>query len=93
MQFVLVLVTYFILTCAYSLDLKRRLVVDVVALACLYGSRLAAGSAAAEVPLSHWLAVFAIFLFFSLALVKRMGETHRSPGKRDRRSNWPGIST
>jgi 4-hydroxybenzoate polyprenyltransferase len=74
MQFVLVLVTYFILTCAYSLDLKRRLVVDVVALACLYGSRLAAGSAAAEVPLSHWLAVFAIFLFFSLALVKRMGE-------------------
>jgi 4-hydroxybenzoate polyprenyltransferase len=73
-EFVLVLVTYFVLTCAYSLDLKRRMLVDVVALACLYGSRLAAGGAATGVPLSPWLAAFAIFLFFSLALIKRVGE-------------------
>jgi 4-hydroxybenzoate polyprenyltransferase len=73
-EFVLVLVAYFILTCAYSLDLKKRMLVDAVTLACLYGSRLAAGGAATGVPLSPWLAAFAIFLFFSLALIKRFGE-------------------
>jgi 4-hydroxybenzoate polyprenyltransferase len=84
-EFVLVLVTYFVLTCAYSLHLKRRMLVDVVTLACLYGSRLAAGSAAAGVPLSHWLAAFALFLFFSLALIKRMGELtdHLDKGRRE----------
>jgi 4-hydroxybenzoate polyprenyltransferase len=84
-KFVLVLSGYFILTCAYSLRLKQWVLVDVVALACLYGSRLAAGSAAAGVPLSHWLAALAIFLFFSLALIKRMGELtdHLDKGKGD----------
>ena len=85
MEFVLVLVTYFVLTCAYSLGLKRRMLVDVVALACLYGSRLAAGSAATGIPLSPWLAAFAIFLFFSLALIKRFGELkdHLDKGRGD----------
>jgi 4-hydroxybenzoate polyprenyltransferase len=84
-EFVLVVITYFVLTCAYSLYLKRGLLIDVVALACLYGSRLAAGSAAAGVPLSHWLAAFALFLFFSLALIKRMGELsdHQDKGRGD----------
>ena len=84
-EFVLVLVTYFVLTCAYSLDLKRRMLVDVVVLACLYASRLAAGGAATGVPLSPWLAAFAIFLFFSLALIKRFGELtdHLDNGRGD----------
>jgi 4-hydroxybenzoate polyprenyltransferase len=84
-EFVLVMVTYFVLTCAYSLDLKRRMLVDVIALACLYGSRLAAGSAATGVSLSPWLAAFAIFLFFSLALIKRFGELtdHLDKGRGD----------
>ena len=73
-EFVLVLGAYFILTCAYSLDLKRRVLVDVVALACLYGSRLAAGGIATGVPLSPWFVAFALFLFFSLALIKRLAE-------------------
>jgi 4-hydroxybenzoate polyprenyltransferase len=73
-EFALVVTTYFILTCAYSLDLKRRMLVDVVALACLYGSRLLAGSSATGIPLSPWLLAFALFLFFSLALVKRCAE-------------------
>jgi 4-hydroxybenzoate polyprenyltransferase len=84
-EFVLVLVAYFFLTCAYSLYLKRRMLVDVVTLACLYGSRLAAGGAATGVPLSPWLAAFAIFLFFSLALIKRCGELadHLDKGRGD----------
>lgn len=73
-EFVFVLAGYFFLTCAYSLDFKRRMLVDVISLACLYGSRLVAGGAATGLPLSPWLVAFAIFLFFSLALVKRCAE-------------------
>jgi 4-hydroxybenzoate polyprenyltransferase len=84
-EFLFVLGGYIFLTCAYSWDLKRRMLVDAVALACLYGSRLAAGGAAAGVPLSPWLVAFATFLFFSLALVKRCAELgdHLEKGKGD----------
>jgi 4-hydroxybenzoate polyprenyltransferase len=68
------LLGYYGLTCAYSLFLKQRMLVDVVALACLYGARLIAGAGAAVVTLSPWLTAFAMFLFLSLALVKRCSE-------------------
>jgi 4-hydroxybenzoate polyprenyltransferase len=85
MDFVVVLTAYFILTCAYSLDLKRRMLIDVVTLACLYGSRIVGGGAATGIPLSPWLVAFAIFLFFSLAIVKRCGELgdHLDKGQGD----------
>ncbi len=73
-RFLMVLGGYFALTLAYSLGLKRIVMIDVVTLACLYGARLLAGSAATDVPLSHWLEALAVFLFLSLALVKRSGE-------------------
>ena len=65
---------YYALTVAYSFALKRVMTVDVVALACLYGMRLVAGGYATDVPLSPWLEALAVFLFLSLALVKRTGE-------------------
>ena len=61
-------------TLAYSLYLKRIALADVVVLSGLYTLRLLAGGAATEVRISHWLAGFAIFLFFSLAIVKRFAE-------------------
>jgi 4-hydroxybenzoate polyprenyltransferase len=63
------------------------MLIDVVVLACLYGSRLVAGGAATGVPLSPWLVAFALFLFFSLALVKRWAELadHLDRGKGDPR--------
>ncbi|MDX7952831.1 UbiA family prenyltransferase [Lichenihabitans sp. Uapishka_5] len=73
-RFLLVLVGYYVLTCAYSFWLKRKTLVDVVTLACLYGTRLVAGSAAASIALSPWLVAFSIFIFFCLALVKRCAE-------------------
>ena len=73
-KFLLVLAGYFSLTLAYSLGLKRIVMIDVVTLACLYGARLLAGSAATGVPLSRWLEALAVFLFLSLALVKRGAE-------------------
>lgn len=65
---------YFIVTTAYSLDLKRRLVVDICTLAGLYTMRIVAGGAACGIALSVWLLAFSIFFFFSLASVKRQAE-------------------
>jgi 4-hydroxybenzoate polyprenyltransferase len=59
---------------AYSFGLKRIVLVDTIALAGLYTIRIVAGAAAVDVPLSFWLLLFSIFLFLSLALVKRYAE-------------------
>lgn len=72
--FVAVLVLYYAATLAYSLNLKRRLVIDICMLAGLYTLRIVAGGAATAIPLSMWLLAFATFFFFSLAAVKRQGE-------------------
>jgi 4-hydroxybenzoate polyprenyltransferase/phosphoserine phosphatase len=61
-------------TLSYSLYLKRIALVDVVVLSGLYTLRLLAGGAATNTLISHWLAGFAIFLFLSLAIVKRFAE-------------------
>ena len=61
-------------TLFYSLYLKRIALVDVVVLSGLYTLRLLAGGAATNTPISHWLAGFAIFVFLSLAIVKRFAE-------------------
>lgn len=68
------LVFYAITTTAYSLHLKRAVLVDVIVLSGLYTIRILAGSAATGVPVSPWLAAFSIFFFLSLALVKRFAE-------------------
>lgn len=72
--FMAALVGYYGMTMAYSTCFKWRATLDVVALACLYGMRLLAGAAAASVTMSSWLLTFSIFLFLSLALVKRCAE-------------------
>jgi 4-hydroxybenzoate polyprenyltransferase len=69
-----VLGVYLALTFAYSLWLKRKLLVDVLALAGLYTIRIVAGGAAASVVLSPWLLGFSMFLFLGLAAVKRQAE-------------------
>ena len=68
------LVGYVLLTTAYSTLLKRRMLVDVFALALLYTTRILAGSAATEVEPSFWLLGFSMFMFLSLALAKRYVE-------------------
>lgn len=65
---------YFVLAVAYSLALKRVATLDVIVLATLYTLRIIAGTYAIQVPLSFWLLAFAMFMFFSLALVKRYAE-------------------
>lgn len=70
----LALATYFALTLAYSIALKRVTILDVVSLAALYTLRIIAGTFAIGSAVSFWLLTFAMFLFFSLALVKRYAE-------------------
>jgi 4-hydroxybenzoate polyprenyltransferase/phosphoserine phosphatase len=65
---------YFGLTCVYSWSLKRLILVDCLTLAMLYTLRIVAGAAAAGLPLSFWLLAFSVFLFLSLAFVKRYAE-------------------
>lgn len=72
--FSLWLLVYLCTTVLYSLYLKRIALVDVVVLSGLYTLRLLAGGAATNTLISHWLAGFAIFLFLSLAIVKRFAE-------------------
>jgi 4-hydroxybenzoate polyprenyltransferase/phosphoserine phosphatase len=73
------LVVYFGLTCAYSWGLKRLVLVDCLTLAVLYTLRIVAGAAAVSVPLSFWLLAFSIFLFLSLAFIKRYAELQAHP--------------
>lgn len=72
--FGLAVLVYAALTLAYSLGLKRAVLVDVLVLAALYTVRVVAGAAAVEVPLSRWFLAFSVFVFLSLALVKRAVE-------------------
>ena len=68
------LLLYLATTAAYSGLLKRFALVDVLVLSGLYILRLLAGSAVTQTPISHWLAGFSMFLFLSLAIVKRFAE-------------------
>ncbi|MEO1606443.1 MAG: UbiA family prenyltransferase [Pseudomonadota bacterium] len=73
-SFIAVLALYLAATFAYSLWLKRKLIVDVLMLAGLYTVRIIAGGAAAAVELSPWMLGFSMFLFLGLAAVKRQAE-------------------
>lgn len=68
------LVIYFIATLTYSFYLKRYTLLDVLVLAWLYTHRILSGAIATSVPLSAWLLAFSMFLFLSLAFVKRFVE-------------------
>ena len=68
------LLFYFLVTCIYSWVLKRLVLIDCLTLAMLYTLRVVAGAAAAGIVLSFWLLAFSVFLFLSLAFVKRYAE-------------------
>lgn len=73
-RFTLVLLGYFLLTLAYSLYLKQIAMLDVIVLAGLYTTRIIAGAIAIGIGLSFWLLAFSMFLFLSLAILKRYTE-------------------
>lgn len=68
------LLTYLVITSAYSWTLKNYVLIDVLTLALLYTLRILAGSVAVSISPSTWLLAFSVFVFLSLALVKRCAE-------------------
>jgi 4-hydroxybenzoate polyprenyltransferase/phosphoserine phosphatase len=74
LDFLGVMLGYIVVTTAYSMSLKRKMVIDICVLAGLYTLRIFAGGAATGIELSVWLLAFSIFLFFALAAVKRQAE-------------------
>jgi 4-hydroxybenzoate polyprenyltransferase len=63
-----------VLTSAYSWSLKTYVLIDVVMLSVLYTLRILGGSVAVGMPTTSWLLAFSVFVFLSLALVKRCSE-------------------
>ena len=72
--FIMVIGGYLSINILYSLYIKMMPIVDVLVLAGFHSLRIIAGSVVTAVPLSSWLLAFAMFLFLSLALVKRYAE-------------------
>jgi 4-hydroxybenzoate polyprenyltransferase len=72
--FATILALYVFSTLSYSLFLKRKLLIDVVMLGALYTLRVYGGLAANALEQTQWLLAFCLFLFLSLAIVKRCSE-------------------
>ena len=68
------LLIYFLLTCIYSVKLKQLVIIDCMTLAILYTLRIVAGAATVASGISFWLLAFSVFLFLSLAFIKRFAE-------------------
>jgi len=67
---------YVVLSLLYSLKVKKIPLADVTFLSGLYTLRILAGGYASKTECSVWLLVFAIFIFFSLAMSKRYAELY-----------------
>lgn len=95
------LALYFIVTLTYSFWLKGKLMIDVLVLAALYTLRIIAGAAAIEILPSFWLLALSMFLFLSLAMVKRYSELlavaksgdGRMPGRNYQANDYQMLSS
>lgn len=92
-KFTLVLLGYYILTMAYSLKLKRLVMIDAIVLATLYTVRIIAGIAAIHTSLSFWLLSFSMFIFLSLALLKRYTELNAALTEGKQKASGRGYGT
>ena len=72
------LALYFGLSLAYSLHIKRIILLDAFVLSGLYTIRIIAGHLVTGIAFSVWLMSFAFFLFLSLAFSKRWTELNNA---------------
>lgn len=71
LAFSIMVLIYLLLTISYSVYLKRKRVIDIFLLASFYTHRILAGGIVIMVPISSWLLGFSMFIFLSLAFLKR----------------------
>lgn len=93
-HFVVLLGLYLVLTTMYSLRFKALALVDIILLAMLYTIRIVGGGIASGIEVSQWLMGLSMFLFLSLACVKRFSELlvlqQRNEKKTWGRGYWVG---
>ncbi len=82
---------YLATTIAYSLVLKRKMLVDVVTLAGLYTLRIIAGAAGVGVVLSEWLLIFSLFVFTPAGADQALQRAQHARERRPRRSLQPRL--
>lgn len=73
---------YLAMAWAYNGWAKRKAGLDLIGLASFYTLRILAGGAAAGFVCSPWLLGYAIFIFLSLACIKRVSELLRLKGEK-----------
>ncbi|MES2998805.1 MAG: UbiA family prenyltransferase [Pseudomonadota bacterium] len=76
--FLLGAVAYYALTLLYSFFIKQKKWLDIFLLTILYCLRVFSGMTLVENGYSLWLIIFVVFLFFSLALLKRYAELYHA---------------
>jgi 4-hydroxybenzoate polyprenyltransferase len=86
------LVGYAIGVLAYSTMFKRVLFLDIVSLALFYSVRVLYGGAVSGIPLSIWTLACSLFLFTSLAAIKRLTELRRVSSHSARTEEYRGYS-
>ncbi len=91
-QFTLVLSGYYLLTVLYSFYLKAFAIIDVLLLACLYTTRIIAGAAAISTVPTFWLLAFSMFIFMSLAIIKRVTELGNLRSRNKQQAHGRGYS-
>jgi 4-hydroxybenzoate polyprenyltransferase len=89
--FLAVIGLYYATMVIYSLGAKSIPILDVLMLACGYALRVVAGSVATGMAWSPWLSAFCVFLFLSLALIKRYAELASAPAPGDERVHIRGY--
>jgi len=70
----LLLLTYAVMNIAYSLGLKRVVILDVFIIAAGFMLRLLAGTSGVDIPPSQWLLLCGLMLTLFLGFVKRRAE-------------------
>jgi len=92
-QFLLTLGIYYVFTLAYSMWFKLVVILDVIILAGLYTMRVLAGAAAVSIVPSFWLLAFSMFVFLSLAMLKRFTELLEVSGENKQSNQVRGYYT
>lgn len=84
--FLVAVLAYLLITLSYSFLLKSIMALDVITLTVLYTLRIIAGALALNLEPTFWILTFSLFIFLSLALVKRYAELNdaRQKGKTDK---------
>tara|TARA_B100001057_G_scaffold263636_1_gene263819 strand:- start:1108 stop:2001 length:894 start_codon:yes stop_codon:yes gene_type:complete len=73
-EFIMIIISYFILSNLYTFFIKRIIIIDLLTLSLLYTSRILGGGYITDISISSSLFLFSVFFFTSLAAVKRLTE-------------------